>query len=256
MDISTDNNTDINIIPKCCILGVNIAAININKAVSLIGSNIKRLSGKYICVSNVHTTVTGYHNSDFREIQNNAAMAIPDGKPLEIIAKKRGFGGISRIAGPDLMHEIFIRSSISGYKHFFLGSTDETLKKLNVSLRIKYPGIDIAGMYSPPFRPLCKEEDAAIINMINKAEPDFVWVGLGAPKQEMWMRAHQDRIKGLMIGVGAGFDYHAGNLSRAPKWMQSLSLEWLYRLLQEPGRLLGRYMTTNIRFLWLLSRGK
>lgn len=247
---------DIYKIPKCRILGVDIAAININTAVSLICKNIRRLSGKYICVSNVHTTVTSYDNAKYRDIQNNSVLSIPDGKPLAVIAKMKGFDRVSRVAGPDLMHEIFKRSPASGYRHFFLGSTDDTLNKLCINLRKRYPGIVIAGAYSPPFRPLSVEEDAVITDMINKAEPDFVWVGLGAPKQEIWMDAHKDSIKGLMIGVGAGFDYHAGNLKRAPKWMQSLSLEWFYRLLQEPGRLFGRYITTNIKFLWLLLKDK
>lgn len=247
---------DILNVPKCRILGVEIAAININTAVSLIYTNIGQLSGKYICVSNVHTTVTSHDNAEYMDIQNNAVLSVPDGKPLAVIAKRMGFSEVSRIAGPDLMHEVFMRSPDLGYRHFFFGSTEDTLKMLCISLRKKYPGIVIAGAYSPPFRPVSDEEDIAITDMINRAEPDFVWVGLGAPKQEIWMNAHKDRIMGLMIGVGAGFNYHAGNLKRAPGWMQSLSLEWLYRLMQEPGRLFIRYITTNIRFLWLLSRVK
>lgn len=120
-----------------------------------------------------------------------------------------------------------------------------------------YPGIQIAGMYSPPFRPLTDEEDAAVIKMINDAKPDFVWIGLGAPKQENWMAAHQGKIDGLMVGVGAGFDYHAGNIGRAPEWMQKSNMEWLYRLIQDPRRLFRRYWHTNLKFIWnAMIRGK
>ena len=155
------------------------------------------------------------------------------------------------------MGEIFKISVSKGYRHFFYGSTDETLEKLYSVLEKTYPGIQIAGMYSPPFRPMTAEEDEAIVERINETKPDFVWVGLGAPKQEKWMAAHQGKIDGLMIGVGAGFDYHAGNIERAPEWMQKSNLEWVYRLLQDPKRLFGRYWHTNTKFIWnAMIRGK
>ena len=140
---------------------------------------------------------------------------------------------------------------------FFFGATDETLQNLYNVLISTYPGIQIAGMYSPPFRQMTEEEDKAIIDRINETRPDFVWVGLGAPKQEKWMALHQGKIKGLMIGVGAGFDYHAGNIQRAPEWMQKKNLEWVYRLMQDPKRLFKRYWHTNIKFIWnAMIRGK
>ena len=121
----------------------------------------------------------------------------------------------------------------------------------------KYPEIQIAGMYSPPFRPLTEEEDRAIVERINETKPDFVWVGLGAPKQEKWMAAHQGKIDGLMLGVGAGFDYYAENIKRAPMWMQKHNLEWVYRLVQDPKRLFKRYWSTNTKFIWnAMIRGK
>ena len=120
-----------------------------------------------------------------------------------------------------------------------------------------YPGVLVAGMYSPPFRKLTEEEDAEIICMINESQADFVWIGLGAPKQECWMAAHQGKVDGFMVGVGAAFDYLAGNIERAPMWMQRANLEWLYRLLQEPQRLFKRYFYTNTKFIWnAVIRGK
>lgn len=237
-------------IPTCNILGVNIAAIDMEWLINYINSNISNLKGDYICVSNVHTTVTAFEDARYRKVQNGGIMAIPDGGPLSSIGKKRGFKNMKRTTGPSLMKEIFEISVSKGYRHYFYGATEETLKKLHDVMKKKYPGIQIVGMYSPPFRPVTEEEDKAIVDMINEAKPDFIWVGLGAPKQENWMAIHQGRIKGLMIGVGAGFDYLVGNIKRAPIWMQKSNLEWVYRLIQDPKRLLQRYWHTNMKFIW------
>lgn len=243
-------------IPVCNILGVNIAAINMKWLIKYLSQNIKALSGDYMTVANVHTTVMAYEKPEYCHIQNSGIMAIPDGGPLSSVGRKRGCEKMSRTTGPDLMGEIFKISSKMGYSHYFYGATEETLKMLCTKLQETYPEICIVGMYAPPFRPMTEEEDNEIIEIINQSAPDFVWVGLGAPKQERWMAAHQGIVSGFMIGVGAGFDYFAGNIKRAPAWMQSHNLEWLYRLWQEPGRLLKRYLVTNTKFLWLTAKGK
>lgn len=237
-------------IPTCNILGVDIAAVNMAWLLDYLNNNIHSLSGDYICVSNVHTTVTAYEDKEYRNVQNGGIMAIPDGGPLSTVGQKRGFKNMERTTGPSLMGEIFKISVPKGYRHFFYGSTNETLGKLYSVLEKTYHGIQIAGMYSPPFGPMTVEEDKIIVERINDAKPDFVWVGLGAPKQEKWMAAHQGCVNGLMIGVGAGFDYIAGNIKRAPEWMRKNNLEWLYRLLQDPKRLFGRYWHTNAKFIW------
>lgn len=239
-------------IKTCSILGVNIAVTDMDQTVQFIMQNIKELSGKYICVSNVHTTVMSYEDKEYRNVQNSAVMALPDGKPLSVVSRKRGYPEAQRVTGPDLMLELFQKP----LKHFFYGGKEETLVILEQKLKEKYPEIQIAGMYSPPFRPLTEEEDDEDVKRINESGADVVWVGLGAPKQENWMYAHRDKVNGLMIGVGAGFDYHADVIKRAPKWMQKLSLEWLYRLLQDPKRLWKRYLSTNFKFLWLVSKEK
>lgn len=244
-------------IPTCNILGVNIAAIDMEWLIDYLNRNIKMLSGDYICVSNVHTTVIASEDPEYLKVQNGGIMAIPDGGPLSSVGQKRGFKNMKRIAGPSLMGEIFEISAEKGYSHYFYGSTAETLEKLNNVLNENYPGMQIAGMHSPPFRPVTEAENKAIVERINAAEPDFVWVGLGAPKQEQWMAAHQGCVKGLMVGVGAGFDYFAGNIERAPEWMQKHNLEWFYRFFQEPKRLFGRYWHTNTKFIWnAVIRGK
>ena len=244
-------------IPSCSILGVNIAAIDMRWLLDFLNENIGELSGDYICVSNVHTTVTAYEDEEYCKVQNGGILAIPDGGPLSSVGQKRGFKNMQRTTGPTLMEEVFKISASKGYRHYFYGSTDETLEKLYAVLTEKYPGIQIVGMYSPPFRPMTEDEDKSIIERINETKPDFVWVGLGAPRQEKWMAAHQGQINGLMIGVGAGFDYHAGNIQRAPEWMQKNNLEWVYRLLQDPKRLFKRYLYTNTKFIWTaIVRGK
>ncbi|KZZ83953.1 glycosyl transferase [Bacillus sp. SJS] len=243
-------------IPICKILGVNIAAINMEWLVKYINNNIKNLSGDYICVSNVHTTVTSYDEPNYCLVQNEGLMSIPDGGPLSFIGRKRGFKEMKRTTGPDLMEEIFKISVTKGYRHFFFGSTEKTLTKMVGNLDDIYPGIEVSGIYSPPFGPISDEEDQNVINIINNSKPHFIWIGLGAPKQEIWMATHQGKVDGLMIGVGAGFDYIAGNIHRAPEWMQKRNLEWVYRLMQDPKRLLKRYLYTNAKYIWLTVRGK
>lgn len=244
-------------IPTCNILGVNIAAINMEWLVEYLDKNLSDIKGDYICVSNVHTTVTSYEDASYCAVQNGGLMAIPDGGPLSTVGRRRGYKNMARTTGPSLMGEIFKISAKKGYRHYFYGSKQETLELLEKKLKEYYPGIEIAGMYSPPFRPLTEEEDKAVIERINEANPDFVWIGLGAPKQEKWMAAHQGKIDGLMLGVGAGFDYYAENIKRAPMWMQKHNLEWVYRLVQDPKRLFKRYWSTNTKFIWnAMIRGK
>lgn len=244
-------------IPTVNILGVNIAAINMDWLIEFTRKHIKELSGDYICVSNVHTSVMAYEDPEYLKIQNGGVLAIPDGGPLSSIGRKRGAVNMERTTGPGYMTEVLKISEQNDFRHYFYGSTQDTLDKLEEKLRRDHPGIKIAGMYSPPFRALTQAEDFEIIERINAAAPDFLWVGLGAPKQEKWMAAHKGKVKGLMVGVGAAFDYYAGNIKRAPQWMQKANLEWFYRLLQDPKRLFKRYLITNSKFIWnAVLRGK
>jgi N-acetylglucosaminyldiphosphoundecaprenol N-acetyl-beta-D-mannosaminyltransferase len=234
----------------CNILGTEIAVTNMKETVALIEENIEELRGQYICVGNVHTTVMAHDDAHYHKVQHDAAFVLPDGKPLSVYCQKKGFADAKRVTGPDLMLELFAREN--GLRHYFYGGSEETLALLRENLTAKYPNLVIAGMVSPPFRELTPEEEQEAVRAINDSNADIIWVGLGAPKQENWMYAHKDKVQGVMIGVGAGFDYHAGNIKRAPMWMQKLSLEWLYRLLQDPKRLFKRYLVTNTRYLWLI----
>lgn len=240
----------------CEILKTNINVTNMSDTIKYIGGHLDDLRGKYICVSNVHTTVMSYENEEYRKIQNGAAMALPDGAPLSSYSRRKGYKQAQRVTGPDLMLELFAISKEKGYRHYFYGATEETLQSMKEVLERDYPGIQIAGMYAPPFRALTPQEDAQIVAKINESRPDFIWIGLGAPKQEEWMYQHMGQLQGVLIGVGAGFDYLAGYIKRAPLWMQRMSLEWLYRLLQDPKRLWRRYFTSNVKFICLTRMDK
>lgn len=236
--------------PVCELLGVPVSATTMEQVTDYLENHIDELRGQYVCVGNVHTTVMAFEDADYMRVQRRAAFVLPDGKPLSVLSRKRGFPKAERVAGPDLMKQMFLKGAAgNGLRHFFYGSTEETLRLLQEKLRAQYPGLQLAGMYAPPFRELTEEENGRVISLINAAKPDMIWIGLGAPKQENWMAEHEGQLSGVMLGVGAGFDFHAGTVKRAPKWMQRLSLEWLYRLTQDPKRLWKRYLITNRKFI-------
>ncbi len=235
---------------RCRILKTDINVTNMEEVLEELENSLEEMRGDYICVANVHTTVMAFRDEAYRRIQNESRMTLPDGKPLSIVSRRRGFENAQRVPGPDLMPRVFALSKEKKYRHFFYGSREETLEKLKKKIEDKYPWLEIAGMYAPPFRKLTPQEDREIVERINRTKPDFVWVALGAPKQEIWMAEHKNKVQAVMIGVGAAFDFEAGTVKRAPKWMQELCLEWLHRIMQDPVRLIPRYVGTNLSFLW------
>ncbi len=234
----------------CTILKTNINVTNMEDTISYITEHLEELKGNYICVSNVHTTVMAFRDEKYRRVQNSAAMALPDGQPLSIVSRRRGYRQAQRVPGPDLMPAILDLSQERGYTHYFYGSTEQTLAKLEKVLLARYPKLRIAGMYAPPFRKLTQAEDEEAVRRINDSGADFIWVALGAPKQEKWMYGHRHKVNGVMIGVGAAFDFLAGTTKRAPMWMQKLCMEWVFRIMQDPGRMLPRYLNTNFAFVY------
>lgn len=238
----------------CKILDTNINVTNMQETVEYLTGHLEELRGDYVCVANVHTTVMSYRDEKYNKVQNSGAMCLPDGKPLSIVCRRRGFYDAKRVPGPDLMPKIFEASRERGFRHYFYGGSKETLDKLNSKLKKQYPCLNIVGMYSPPYRPLTAGEDEQAIKKINEARPDFIWVALGAPKQEEWMYQHQFQVCGVMLGVGAAFDFCAGTVKRAPGWVQEMCLEWLYRLVQDPKRLFMRYFSTNLSFLTKVAK--
>lgn len=238
---------------KFRLFGVEYSIARTEEAVLHVMRHIKNLAGEYICFSNVHTSVMARESKDYAAVLNGSAFTFPDGNPIAVLQRKQGIFGAERVAGPDFMEHMFRDTADGSITHFFYGSKQETLDALKTNLEKKYPGIRIKGLYSPPFRELTSEEDQADVDMINNSGADIVWIGLGAPKQEKWMQAHRGRIRGVMMGVGAGFDFHAGTIKRAPVWIQKVGLEWLYRLFQDPARLIRRYVVTNIKFFWYMA---
>ncbi len=238
----------------CTILKTNINVTDMDKTIEYITGNLEALRGDYICVSNVHTTVMAFRDEEYRKVQNSGAMALPDGQPLSIVSRRRGHAQAKRVPGPDLLPAILNLSQEKGYTHYFYGSTKSTLEQLKKAVLGKYPKVKIVGMYAPPFRELTGEEDEEITRRINDSGADFVWVALGAPKQERWMYEHRGRVGGLMIGVGAAFDFIAGTVKRAPMWMQKLCLEWVFRIMQDPKRMIPRYLNTNFAFLYYVHK--
>lgn len=200
----------------------------------------------------VPAVISASESAEIKEMYSKATMAIIDGMPIVKKGRKLGFE-CDRCAAPDIMGPIFEESVKRNKTHYFYGGKDnEVLMKLRENLEKSYPGIQILGMYSPPFRPLNDEEDAAICKEINELKPDFLWVGIGAPKQEMWMWKHQEKIRGTrMLGVGAGFNFFAGTLDKAPAWMEKAGIEWLFRLSKEPKRLWRRYVLGGFKYLKL-----
>lgn len=240
----------------CKIFGVRTGAFSMAEALNWVCGKLDELKGQYVTFANTHVIVTASEEKGYCRVQNEAAVIFADGAPVADYQKKHGCPQAERVAGPDFMEEIFKRSYEKGYRHYFYGSREETLSKLKSNLEKRFPGIEIVGIYAPPFEKKLKKDYGEDIERINAARPDFIWVGLGAPKQELWMYKQKGRVCGLMLGVGAGFDFHAGVVKRAPKWMQRCKMEWFYRFLQEPGRLGKRYLETNLKFIRLCMEEK
>ena len=235
------------------VLGVGVDPVNPARAVEIIERWIAGRDRQYVCVSGIHGVMESQQDESLRAIHNRAGLVVPDGMPLVWLSRLHGFRQADRVYGPDLLLECCGRSIRTGHRHYFYGGGSGVPEQLVSRLQERFPGLTVAGTFSPPFRPLAPEEDGAVIHRINAAQPDIVWVGLSTPKQERWMAEHRDRLEApVLIGVGAAFDFHAGLKRQAPRWMQRSGLEWLFRLLSEPRRLWRRYLRNNPLFVWRL----
>lgn len=235
------------------ILGVGINAINMVMALDSIEGWIARHDPHYVCVTPVHSVMDCQRDPGLRRIFYSSGLSTPDGMPLVWLCHFKGYHDVSRVYGPDLMLALCERSAVRGYRHFFYGGAEGVPEQLAQNLQARFPGLVVAGTFSPPFHPITPEEDTHIVQTINKTSPDIVWVGLGSPKQERWMAAHIGRLTTpVLIGVRAAFDLHAGLKKQAHNWMQQNGLEWLFRLLAEPRRLWKRYLINNPCFMALV----
>ncbi|MGO4714309.1 WecB/TagA/CpsF family glycosyltransferase [Bradyrhizobium sp. 2TAF24] len=224
------------------VLGVDVSAIAMADAIATLERWIAEGRREYVCVTGVHGIMECRRDAALRQIHNAAGMVTPDGVPLVYFLRLTGKKHTQRVYGPDLMREMTALSGERGYRHFYYGGDVGVAEKLKEVLVRSVPGLRVVGTLCPPFRALTVEEDRAVVDVINAARPDIVWVGLSTPKQERWMAAHLGRIEApVMIGVGAAFDFLAGTKRQAPRWMQRHALEWLFRLCSEPRRLWRRY---------------
>jgi N-acetylglucosaminyldiphosphoundecaprenol N-acetyl-beta-D-mannosaminyltransferase len=240
-------------IPRANILGVGVSAINLEIALRTIEGWISRQEYHYVCVTGVHGVMESWRDEDLQRIHNAAGLVICDGMPLAWLSRLMGLRQVERVRGSDFMLKVCECSAKQGYRQFFYGGAPGVAEKLASRLQSHFPGLQVTGVCSPPFRTLSPEEDRAVVEHINSAKPDIVWVGLSTPKQECWMAAHRGRLNApVLIGVGAAFDFNAGLKRQAPHWMQRSGLEWLFRLIMEPRRLWRRYLVNNPWFLWLV----
>jgi N-acetylglucosaminyldiphosphoundecaprenol N-acetyl-beta-D-mannosaminyltransferase len=238
------------------VVGVPLGVIDYSRTLEWIDAMVAERQRGYVCVCNVHTVMACREDAELRAALLASSLNVPDGQPLVWAMNALGQSLTDRVYGPELMARACARAASTGRRFYLYGGRNQdALVQLAQNLRQRFPGVRIVGGYSPPFRPLTDEEQAAVSAEINQAEPDVVWVGIGVPKQEKWMAAVRSDLEApVLIGVGAAFDFHAGIVPQAPSWMQHAGLEWSYRLAREPRRLWRRYLRYNPRFVGAFAR--
>jgi N-acetylglucosaminyldiphosphoundecaprenol N-acetyl-beta-D-mannosaminyltransferase len=226
------------------VLGVPTLVGDVDHAADVLTDRAKRGKGGYACLCNVHTLMLAQTDEALRTALLEAAVVLPDGAPVAWLQRRHGYTDAARVAGADLMAAVIERGERHGLRHFFFGSTQPVLVGLLSALEARHPGVKITGTASPAF-----QEAAEIVPPAAVGSAHFVWCGLGAPKQELWMKTWAETLApAVVVGVGAAFEFLAGTKERAPLWMQRHGLEWLHRLAHDPRRLAKRYITTNSRF--------
>jgi N-acetylglucosaminyldiphosphoundecaprenol N-acetyl-beta-D-mannosaminyltransferase len=243
-------------VPHRDLLGVPVAMVDYDRAMAVMDELVETRERGYVCAAPVHALMEARDHPEVLDALSGSTLVVPDGMPLVWAANLLGEDLRDRVYGPELMLRYSDRCAERGYRVWLYGGRDQgSLVQLALSMRRRHSGIKIVGGYSPPFRPLTEEEERDVAQQINEARPDVLWVGIGVPKQEKWMARMRDRLDvPVMCGVGAAFDFHAGRISMAPRWMQERGLEWIYRIAQEPRRLLPRYLYTNPRFVAAFAR--
>src|SRR6267143_3609461 len=236
------------------VLGVRVNAVQIQDVITRMEEWIARRDGcRYVAVTGMHGVTEAQHDGQFKTILNAAGLVVADGMPLVWIGRRHGFGMRRRVYGPELMETFCGETAKKGYRHFFYGGAAGVGDELAGRFEAQFPGLVVAGTYSPPFRALTRDEDCEIIEAIERAQADIVWVGLSTPKQERWMSEHRERLNvPVLVGVGAAFDFHTGRIGQAPEWMRECGLEWFFRLTMEPRRLWRRYLLYGAEFVALV----
>jgi N-acetylglucosaminyldiphosphoundecaprenol N-acetyl-beta-D-mannosaminyltransferase len=241
------------VFPRLNLLGVQISAINMGQALEAIAGWVKSREPHYVCVTSVHPVMESYDNPELRQILNASGLTTPDGMPIVWWLHWQGQHQVSRVYGPDLMLAVCQQSLENGARQYFYGGAPGVADELAARMQVRFPGLQVVGSYSPPFRPLTLEEDQEVGRAIINSGADIVWVGISSPRQEKWMSNHVGKVGApVLIGVGAAFDFLSGRKRQAPKWIQRSGFEWLFRLVSEPGRLWRRYLLHLPRFVVLV----
>lgn len=235
------------------ILGMRVDVINLPHAASQIDDWANQGGGRYVCVSNVHMCMESFDDIGFQNIVNGADLVVPDGKPLVWSQSLLGAQDAQQVRGMDLMLSLCERSAQAGIPIGFYGGTEKILDKLGKVLNDRFPKLQINCVITPPFRPITAQESDEFITRIIDSGVRILFVGIGCPKQERWMAENRAKVDCVMLGVGAAFDFIAGEKRHAPRFIQSMGLEWLFRLLSEPRRLWKRYLKHNPRFVWCFA---
>jgi N-acetylglucosaminyldiphosphoundecaprenol N-acetyl-beta-D-mannosaminyltransferase len=227
-----------------------VSALNLQQACALVLAARGARKFGYICATGVHGISEAQADVRVRDILNAAWLNVPDGMPLVWLGKWHGHSAVSRVYGPDFMLALCDAGRATGLTHYFYGGVPGVAEALKEKLCTRFPRLNVVGTFTPPFRPLTSDETHALRSDVSRAQPDVIWVGLSTPKQERFMAEHGPHLDaGVLIGVGAAFDFHSGRMRQAPRWVQRIGAEWLFRLCLEPRRLWRRYLVNNTLFV-------
>jgi N-acetylglucosaminyldiphosphoundecaprenol N-acetyl-beta-D-mannosaminyltransferase len=236
------------------VLGVKVSAIDLEQAVEMADRWVTSGNLGYICVTGVHGVMEAQSDPEFRRILNHAVINTPDGMPMSWVGRLRGFRRMNRVYGPDFMAAMCRLSVEKGYRNFLYGGNPGVAELLSETLQKRFPGLQVVGTYTPPFRPLNAEEEGELLVQLRQSKPHILWVGLSTPKQEKFIAQYLEQLEvPLSVGVGAAFDYHTGRLRECPGWLKRAGMQWLHRLMQDPRRLWRRYLRNNPAFLWHMA---
>jgi N-acetylglucosaminyldiphosphoundecaprenol N-acetyl-beta-D-mannosaminyltransferase len=240
--------------PVARVLGVDVDAIDMTNAIDRIRTLLFAAGTNYICVAGVHGVMEAQRSADLASAYTTAALTVPDGMPLVWVGHLQGQRSMQRVTGPDLMLEVFRRKEFAHLKHFLYGGDVGVAQQLEAVFKRRFPDACIVGAETPPFRELSPREETLLIDRVRTLNPDIIWIGLGCPRQELFMQRYSKLLHTrVMVGVGAAFDYHTGRIRDSADWVKKAGLQWVHRLIQDPRRLWKRYLRNNPAFIWRIT---
>jgi N-acetylglucosaminyldiphosphoundecaprenol N-acetyl-beta-D-mannosaminyltransferase len=240
--------------PAAKLLGISVEALDMERALRRIANELTARRKGYVCMAGVHGIMEAQRDGELAGIYASSSITLPDGTPTVWVGRWQGHKRMQRVAGPDLMREVFCRQEFAGCTHFLYGGEEHVAEQLRERFTHQYPWARIVGTYTPPFRDLNAEEEESLIARVRQLKPDIIWVGISTPKQERFMHRYLHRLDTtLMFGVGAAYDFHTDRIQDAPQWVKTIGMQWLHRLMQDPRRLWKRYLRNNPAFLWHMA---